>query len=309
MKVIYSAFIAGLASLLCQTTGFVPALTVSGRTTTRGDLPVPGTNNVATASYIAYPKINGVQTVKVKTGEADESNSDSSTIAINPPYAFAFALFLAFAYVRQAGEADGASMEILQQYIADPLNPGFNALFITVFNLLGLYAAPLACLLMPGARGQKLPAAPFLLGSMFGGYGVLGIYASTRKPNPLPVSKSDLGWFTANVLENKFFNYFILALVTSSYVTSGAAIAFISNPGELIQGYKDLLAEDSAIVSASSLDFVILTLSAASFIPEDLSRRGYKGDWSPELIALSTLLLPGVGVALYCALRPSLDEE
>ena len=200
-------------------------------------------------------------------------------------------------------------MEILQQYIADPLNPGFNELFITIFNLLGLYAAPLACLLMPGARGQRLPAAPFLLGSMFGGYGVLGIYASTRSSDPTPIPKSELGWFTANILENKLFNYFILALVTSAYVTSGAAAAFISNPGELIQGYRDLLAEGSALVSASSLDFLILTLSAASFIPEDLSRRGYKGGLAPELIALCTLLLPGVGVALYCALRPGLDEE
>ena len=307
MKVFYT--IIGLASLQCHATGFVPTLTVSGRAMTRSDLP--GINNIATASLngISYPGVKIVHTVKATNGEADEPNNDFPTININPPYALAYILFLAFAYVRQAGETDGASMEILQQYIADPLNPGFNEIFITIFNLLGLYAAPLACLLMPGARGQKLPAAPFLLGSMFGGYGVLGIYASTRKPNPSPVSMSDLGWFTANILENKVFNYFILALVISAYVTSGAAAAFISNPGELIQGYKDIFAEGSAIVSASSLDFVILTLSAASFIPEDLSRRGYKGDLAPESIALLTLLLPGVGVALYCALRPNLDAE
>ncbi len=300
--------IIGLASLQlqCHTRGFIQPLTVpvgvSGRATTRSDLPV---NNIA----ISYPGVKIVRTVMATNGGADEFNNDSPTININPPYALAYILFLAFAYVKQAGEAEGASMEIIQQYIADPLNPGFNAIFITIFNLLGFYAAPLACLLLPGARGQKLPATPFLLGSMFGGYGVLGIYASTRKPNPSKVFKSELGWVTSNILENKAFNYFILALVTSAYITSGAAAAFISNPGELIQGYKDILAEGSAIVSASSLDFVILTLSAASFIPEDLSRRGYKGALAPELIALCTLLLPGVGVALYCALRPDLDDE
>lgn len=309
MKGFYSAVAVGLVCLPLETAGFAPTHSVTVRTTRRGELPY--INNIAIASFndISSPRVKPVHTVKAKKFGADDSTSDSPTININLPYALAYILFLAFAYMKQAGETERASMEILQQYIANPLNPGFNELFITVFNLLGLYAAPLACLLMPGARGQKLPATPFLLGSMFGGYGVLGMYTSTRKQNPSPVTKSKLGWFTANVLENKVFNYFILALVSSAYITSGAAAAFISNPGELIQGYMDLFAEGSAIVSASSLDFVILTLSAASFIPEDLSRRGYKGDLAPELIALLTLLLPGVGVALYCALRPSLDEE
>lgn len=314
MKAFHSVIAIGVFCFPCHTTGFAPAFSASGRMLARRDhsnnyntLPIGGTS----ANGISYhgAGANVVPSIKASNGGADEPSSDSPTISLNPPYALAYILFLAFAYVRQAGEAEGASMEILQQYIANPLNPGFNELFITIFNLLGLYAAPLACLLMPGARSQRLPAAPFLFGSMFGGYGVLGIYASTRSSDPTRVPKSELGWFTANVLENKLFNYFILALVTSAYVTSGAAAAFISNPGELIQGYRDLLAEGSALVSASSLDFVILTLSAASFIPEDLSRRGYKGGLAPELIALCTLLLPGVGVALYCALRPSLDEE
>ena len=143
---------------------------------------------------------------------------------------------------------------------------------------------------------------------MGGGYGLLGIYASTRKPNESIVSKSDLGWFTANVLENKIFNYLIVAAFTSAYITSGAIGPLIENPSELIQGYKDLWSQ-AALVSASSVDFLILTASAASFIPEDLERRGYDGEISPKAIALSTLLLPGLGAALYCALRPSLEEE
>ena len=301
MKGFHSAVTIGFFFFPWQTTGFSPSLT--SRTGKRIEHPIVNT-------VTPFDRISFLPTAaKAANGGANEPAGDSPTININPPYVLAYILFLAFAYVRQTGETEGASMEILQQYIADPLNPGFNELFITIFNLLGLYAAPLACLLMPGARGQKLPAAPFLLGSMFGGYGVLGIYASTRRPNPSPVSNSELGWFTKNILENKLFNYFILALMTSAYISSGAAAAFISNPGELLHGYGELYAEGSAIVSASSLDFVILTLSAASFIPEDLSRRGYKGDLAPEVIALLTILLPGVGVALYCALRPGLNEE
>lgn len=237
----------------------------------------------------------------------DDDDDYAPEIKINPPYAIAYVLFLACAFLRSSSEPVGASAEILQRFLADPLNPGVNELFVSVFNLLGLYFVPMACLLMPGARRQKLPATPFLLGSMFGGYGALGIYAGTRTPDPSPMSRADLGWFTSNVLENKIFNYFIALAFMSAYVTSGALAALVSDPTGSIGGYREMM--DTAIVSVSSLDFAILTVSAASFIPEDLSRRGYRGGMAPELIAASTVLLPGLGVALYCALRPELDEE
>lgn len=272
------------------------------QSTTRIELPI----NTVTPPRITSSDKRTI--VKASSDGVDGPESDTPGLTINPPFALAYVAFLGYAYLRNGAESEGASMEVLQQYIADPTNPGFNELFITVFNLLGLYAAPIACLLMPGAKGQKLPATPFILGAMFGGYGVLGPYAITRTPNPSPVTKADLGWFTANVLENKLFNYFIVLVCASTFVTSGAIGAFVADPGQLLQGYADMFSE-TAIVSASSLDLAILTLSGASFIPEDLSRRGYKGDVAPELIAASSVLLPGLGVALYCALRPSLDEE
>jgi len=303
MKV-HSAFaltvIACAAILPHQALAFAPIS--SGQTTKRIELPI----NTVTPSDITSLG-DKLLIAKATNDGADGPSSDAPGFKINPPYALAYILFLGYAYLRNSAEPEGASMEIIQQYIADPSNPGFNELFVTVFNLLGLYAAPIACLLMPGAKGQKLPATPFLLGAMFGGYGVLGPYAITRTPNSSPVSKADLGWFTTNVLENKLFNYFIVLVCASTYVSSGALGAFITDPGQLIKGYADMFSE-TAIVSASSLDLVILTLSGASFVPEDLSRRGYKGEVAP-LIAASTVLLPGLGVALYCALRPGLDEE
>ena len=56
------------------------------------------------------------------------------------------------------------------------------------------------------------------------------------------------------------------------------------------------------------LNFQLQMAIAASFIPEDLSRRGYEGKIAPSTIAALTTLLPGLGAALYCALRPELDE-
>ena len=161
---------------------------------------------------------------------------------------------------------------------------------------------------MPAAKNQKFSATPFLLGSVFGGYGLLGPYAFTRSPDATVKTRADLGWVTANILENKIFNWFIVAAFTSAYITSGGVNALISDASGTIDGYGKLFS-DTAIASASSVDFLILTTSAASWVPEDLARRNYKGGLSPALIAASTALLPGVGVALYCALRPSLDEE
>jgi hypothetical protein len=160
---------------------------------------------------------------------------------------------------------------------------------------------------MPGAKGQKLPATPFLIASMLGGYGFLGPYMITRKPSMEIVNKSDLGWITANVLENKIINWGLAAIVASAYVSSGFFNALISDPKQLISGYQELFT-DTAIASASSMDFLILTLVAASLVPEDLARRGVKKGIAPYAAAFATVLWPGVGAALYCALRPELEE-
>ena len=234
-------------------------------------------------------------------------NQDEGILdSINPPYFLAYVLFLSFAFVRTLTEPEGVSKEVLEKFLADPLNPGENELFVAIFNLLGLYFIPIAALLLPGARNQRFPAAPFLLGSMFGGYGVLGPYAFTRKPDTNPVTKEDLGFLAKNVTENKLFNWLVLAAFCSAYVQSGFVEALVSHPSDLFEGFVKLF-KDTGIVSASTADFTVLTLSAASFIPEDLERRQWSGNKSA--VALSTLLLPGIGAALYCALRPSLDEE
>lgn len=142
---------------------------------------------------------------------------------------------------------------------------------------------------------------------MLGGYGFLGPYCITRTPYTTS-NKSDLGWVTSNILENKLFNWGVVALVASAYVTSGFFNALLSDANGLLNGYVKLFS-DTAIASASSMDFFILTLAAASFIPEDLERRGVEKGVVPNVIAASTVLVPGFGVALYCALRPALDDE
>ena len=268
--------------------------------------------HVSLKSRTAYVTQSKRTTTIVYSANLDNEESSGGGflegVSINAPYLAAYVAFIGFAFFKTMTEEAGASNEVLLKFIADPLNPGCNELFVTVFNLLGLYFVPISCLLMPGAKNQKFPATPFLLGSMFGGYGLIGPYAMTRIPDESIKTKADLGWVTANILENKIFNWFIAAAFTSAYITSGGVSALISDASGAFDGYGRLFS-DTAIASASSVDFLILTLAAASWIPEDLSRRNYEGKVSPALIAASSVLLPGLGVALYCALRPTLEEE
>jgi hypothetical protein len=187
------------------------------------------------------------------------------------------------------------------------VNPGVNELFASIFNLLGLAPLPIACLTMPSAKGQKPPTAPFLLGGVFAGYGSIGIMMSTRK-EATRVSMSDLGFVTKNVLENKIFNVAIAALAISVFFSTGFVEGTLADATGQLQGYTEVL-KSSAIVSASSCDLAILTLSGASLIPEDLKRRGIDDPNKASVIAASTVFLPIVGMTLYCAFRPSLPEE
>lgn len=248
-------------------------------------------------------------TLQAQASTTDEEEKGFfSQLQINTPYALAYVGFVAFAFYQATNEAPGASQAILEKFLADPVNPGVNNLFATVFNLLGLAAIPIGCIAMPSAKGQSpVPLVPFLLGGVFAGYGSIGIAMSTRKP-VTEVSKSELGWVTKNILENKFFNWAVVAISVSTFYSTGCIDALLADAAGQIQGYKELF-QSTALASASSCDLAILTVTAASLIPEDLRRRGEVGDGKALAIAASTCLLPIVGAAVYCALRPELPES
>ena len=194
--------------------------------------------------------------------EEEEESGFLSNLKLNPPYAIAYLFFIAVAAYMSMTEPAGASQTLLEQFIADPLNPGFNELFLAEFNALGLIGIPMACLLMPGAKGQSLPAPPFLIASSFAGYGSLGIYMSTRK-SPDVNDNEGIGFVTKNILENKIFNWLIVAFSISNLFVSGTVSAFLNDPQLLFSGYSDLLAS-SALGFVSTVDLAILTLTAAS---------------------------------------------
>lgn len=230
-----------------------------------------------------------------------------SDISINPIYAAFYIIFNSVAFYMVTTEAPGASQSLIDKYIADPLHPGLgSSLFETIFNMLGLIGIPFACLIMPGAKGQKLNPTPFLFGSAAAGYGSMGFVMMTRKP-VTSVDKDELGWFTKNVLENKIFNWVIFIALVNTYIISGAGEGLITDFSGTFQEFLTMI-KGSALATVSTVDLSILCLTGASLIPEDLERRGIDDKGKAYAIAASTLLLPTAGLALYAALRPTLKE-
>ena len=200
---------------------------------------------------------------------------------------------------------DDLDVNILNNYIQNPTHPsGVNEIFVCVFDALGIMPMVLSTLIFPQGSKQGLPAAPFCASSAALGFGGLGPYLAFRAPPVESKTQADLAWVTRNILENKIFNILIVGLCVSTLVTT-----FTDSPAvsEMWSGYLDVAAQ-SKLVAVSSVDLVVLTIVGATLIPRDYRLRG--GDEKTgNLIAVATTLLPVLGAALYCAVRPSLPEE
>ena len=141
-----------------------------------------------------------------------------------------------------------------------------------------------------------------------------GPYLIFRAPPVDAKSRKDMAWFAANVLENKIFNWVLVVLCLTIPFTTGAVTSLEADGwSTTIQGFWDV-ASTTKIVSVSSVDLAVLTVAAASLIPQDYRLRvqgqpqqdaAEKANW----IAMATVLVPVLGAALYCALRPPLPEE
>ena len=121
------------------------------------------------------------------------------------------------------------------------------------------------------------------------------------------VDPSTLGWFTSNVLENKIVHAGLFLVGLSSLFTTGFLPGLVSDFDGQTQEFINLF-QSTSFVTISTADLTVMTIAAASLIPEDLKRRGMQDEGKANLIAGATLLLPVIGSTLYCALRPKLPE-
>jgi hypothetical protein len=170
MKFPLSTTLFTLASVMSVSAFSHSPLTTRTRTISKAHTSVSKTNKI-----LGQNSIVSVSTQKTSLyASGTDEEGFFSDIQINPPYALAYVGFIAFAAYRTTLEGPGASQDILDKFLSDPVNPGVNELFASIFNLLGLSAIPIACISMPGAKGQKPGIVPFLLGGVFAGYGSIG---------------------------------------------------------------------------------------------------------------------------------------
>jgi hypothetical protein len=145
--------------------------------------------------------------------------------------------------------------------------------------------------------------------SAFFGYFAIGPYLALRAEPRTSLENESVGAFTRNVLENKAFSWFILAFTLYLPVAANLFPALQQDSAALWSGFVDLVTT-SRFAAVSLMDILILNVSAVSLIPRDYQlRKPDASDEEARNVALFSALLPIVGSALYCALRPALPED
>mmetsp|Transcript_59222 Transcript_59222/g.63911 ORF Transcript_59222/g.63911 Transcript_59222/m.63911 type:complete len:419 (+) Transcript_59222:154-1410(+) len=213
------------------------------------------------------------------------------------------------------GELNGAQDNaLLQAIIANPAAPeGVNPFYYGIFNVFVLIPIVLGCTLAPRTNDEGIQAGTPIFLSAFIAYFVMGPYLALRKTPKTEFGVGDsLGWLTRNVWENKLFNW--ATVVFGFYALYAGAAPGLAHPTENFQGLLDFITT-SRFASVSIADLSLITIILTKEVTDDYTIR-CRGSTAENIkrapfIGASTALLPVLGAAIYCALRPSLvaDED
>jgi hypothetical protein len=233
----------------------------------------------------------------------------ASSFVLNPLAAGTWFALVAWAFTvapgRVASESDAA---LLASIVANPACPGMNELYYTAFNMFAVIPLVLGMLVVPQGSRRGLPAGPFLLVSAFLGYFALGPYLALRA-TPRSVLQEKVSWFTTNVLENKLFAVFVLAFTLYIPVATHVIPAWQTDATSLVDGFAQLITT-SRFASVSLVDLSLLTACAVALTPRDYQlRQPTASDKEAWTVALATALLPLIGSAVYCVIRPKLPMD
>lgn len=228
---------------------------------------------------------------------------------INVIAASTWVMLVIYAFILAPGELSSASDNaLLTKLISQPVPrpEEINEIWFAVWNSFVIVPSVIASLTVPtGKVGQRLPAAPFLWASGAIGYFALGPYFALRSPRAGLLPKSDLGWASRNIFEQRLFGI-ALAAVAASLPFSSDLFAPNFDFSTSLAGFLEL-ASTSRFVSVASIDIVLMSIVASALIAEDTTRRGWEDKALP--VAAATLILPVIGPAVYLAVRPGLLEE
>ena len=180
-----------------------------------------------------------------------------------------------------------------------------NPVYRGIFNLMGVWPAIYAGLLIPSARSRSgLPAWPFVMGSFALGMFALLPYMALWEPveptgvNPgAPPVKASLP-AAVKAMEGPWPWVGAAALAAYQFYTIGTA-----SPQEW-NNFLHLL-DESRLVHVTCIDFALFSLLAGYWTSHDAATREY------EQVGLATALgyVPVVGPLVYLLLRPTDSES
>lgn len=189
----------------------------------------------------------------------------------------------------------------------EPFDPDIpvNQVFTALFNVMGIYPAIYASVLVPAGRSSnKVPAWPFIVASFFfGAFALLPyfvVWQPPQSPQKLPPPKEELeGW---NKLFMKGAETLVLPgllLVGALYYSTSALLAGGDEWAEFLKQF-----DESRFCHVTSLDFLTLTCLLPFWLSIDAQARDWdkRDQWLPLLS-----VIPVVGPALYLVLRPKAD--
>jgi len=179
-----------------------------------------------------------------------------------------------------------------------------NQVYTALFNIMGVWPAIYASLLIPAGRSaNKLPAWPFVSASFaFGVFALLPYFTfwQPMKDQQLPPPKEELeGW-------NKLFMKGAETPVLPALLIAGILAMFYlaATAGEASWADYAKLVEESRLVHVTTIDFLCLTAFAPFWMRNDAELR----KWEPRDQLLPVLsVLPALGPAIYLLLRPKTD--
>lgn len=155
--------------------------------------------------------------------------------------------------------------------------------FASLFNLMGVYPAIYAALLLPRAPKGKPKAWPFVVASFaFGAFALLPYFAFTLDADT--ETQGDTG-----VLESKLF-------AASLVAASAGLVGFAATAGPDAWGSYTELFRTSTLANVTTVDFVTLSAWAPFWCMRDAEARG-----APKPSALTAI--PAVGPAVYLLKR------
>lgn len=188
--------------------------------------------------------------------------------------------------------------ELVKTIVGAPFSGAANPLFESLFNMLGVVPATYACLLLPGGKGQRLPASLCVGASFALGFFALGPYLASREPRVDAPRRSELGWVTRNVWESK-----VNAALLFGFATFLAYYGASNLSAENVASFVTLLREQSMLACVSCCDLFVLSLCMVDAIAEDMRRRNVD-----PASAIAFAAVPVIGPTVWLLTRPALEE-